>query len=63
MVICSEPVFRVFPPDGHQARHFLLGDGNLFAAPFGQREVGDLVGNGVLIQDGSTHSIPRIKES
>jgi hypothetical protein len=33
---------RVFAPDGHQARHFLLGDGDLLAAPFGQREVGDL---------------------
>ena len=35
--------FRVFPPDRHQAGHFLLGDHNFFAAPFGQFHVGDFV--------------------
>ena len=35
---------RVFVADRHQARHLLLGDGDLFAAPAGQVEVGYLVG-------------------
>ena len=48
MVMCSEPVMRtplsgfagaVFLADGHQAGHFVLGDGDFLAAPFGEREV------------------------
>ena len=50
--MCSEPVMRiarqwlrlrVFAADRHQAGHFLLGDHNLFAAPFGQFHIGDFV--------------------
>ena len=29
--------------DGHQARHLVLGDGDFFAAPVGQRHIGDFV--------------------
>jgi hypothetical protein len=31
---------RVFVADGHQARHLLLGDVDLLAAPIGQTQVG-----------------------
>ena len=34
---------RVLVPDRHQARHLLLGDGDLLAAPVGQRHVGHFV--------------------
>ena len=34
----------VFAAHGHQARHFMLGNFDLLAAPLGQRHVGDLVG-------------------
>ena len=52
MVMCSEPVMRtplsglagaVFLADGHQAGHFVLGDLDGLAAPFGEREVVDVV--------------------
>ena len=52
MVMCSEPVTRtpasgfdggVLGADRHQAGHLLLGDGDLFAAPVGERDVGDFV--------------------
>ena len=52
MVMCSEPVTRtplsgllrrVFLADRHQPGHFLLGDLDLFAAPFGQADVFDFV--------------------
>jgi hypothetical protein len=36
----------VFVADRHQAGHLLLGDGDLFAAPVGQREVGYFVVGG-----------------
>ena len=45
----------VLAPDGHQAGHLLLGDGNLLAAPFGQRQVGDFEGDRVLVQRGCAH--------
>ena len=52
MVMCSEPVMRtplsgfcgaVFFADGHQAGHFVLGDVDFFAAPFGEADVFDFV--------------------
>ena len=36
-------LFGVLLADGHQAGHLVLGDGDLFAAPIGQRDVGDFV--------------------
>ncbi len=50
--MCSEPVIaharqrllrRILVADRHQARHLVLGDGDLFAAPVGQRQIGDFV--------------------
>ena len=47
IVMCSEPVTRtpasglsvgVLAADRHQAGHFVLGDGDFFAAPVGQRD-------------------------
>ena len=52
MVMCSEPVMRaplsgwlggVLLADGHEAGHLGLGDGDLPAAPGGERDVGDVV--------------------
>ena len=49
--MCSEPVMRaplsgwlrgVLLADGHEAGHLGLGDGDLLAAPVGEREVGDV---------------------
>ena len=37
---------RVLGADGHQAGHLLLGDGDFFAAPVGERDVGDFVVGG-----------------
>ena len=34
---------RIFFADGHQAGHFLLGDDDFFAAPFGEADVFDFV--------------------
>ena len=35
-------LFRgVLAADGHQAGHFVLGDGDFLAAPLGKREIGD----------------------
>ena len=34
---------RVLLADGHQAGHFVLGDGDFLAAPLGQAHVGDFV--------------------
>ena len=38
--------FCVFAADRHQAGHFLLGDHDFFAAPFGQLHIGDFVVGG-----------------
>ncbi len=46
---------RVFLADGHQAGHFMLGDGNFFAAPIGQAHVGDFVFGGGSVQRYCTH--------
>ena len=52
IVMCNEPVMRtpcerlrlrVLLADGHQARHFLFRDGDFFAAPIRQTDVGDFV--------------------
>ena len=52
MVMCSEPVMRtpferllggVLAADGHQAGHFVLGDGDFLAAPLGERKIGDFI--------------------
>jgi len=52
MVMCNEPVMRAplsgcvlenSARDGHQAGHFSFGDGDFFAAPRGQGDVGDNV--------------------
>ena len=52
IVMCNEPVMRtpasgfvlrVLLADRHQARHFLFRDGNFFAAPIRQTDVGDFV--------------------
>ena len=46
IVMCSDPVtrtpasgfsVRVLPANGHQAGHLVLGDGDLFTAPVGER--------------------------
>ena len=56
MVMCRQPAMRapasglavaIFPADGHQARHFVLGHGDLLAAPFGEGDVFDLIVLGV----------------
>ena len=33
----------IFLPQRHQARHFLLGQSNFLAAPFGQGDIGNLI--------------------
>ena len=38
----------VFAAHGHQAGHFMLGNLDLLAAPFGQRHVGNLIGKSVV---------------
>src|SRR5581483_4086893 len=45
----------VFATDRHEAGHLVLGDGNFFAAPVGERQVGDLVGGGIAFQGGGSH--------
>ncbi len=40
---CQRLFCRIFLANGHQAGHFLLGDGDFFAAPIGQTQVGDFV--------------------
>ena len=57
MVMCSEPMTRtpfsgfcgsVLAAHGHQSGHFMLGNLDLLAAPFGQRHVGNLIGKSVV---------------
>ena len=48
---------RVLAADRHQAGHFVLGDGDFFAAPVGQRDVGDLVFGGDGFGSDSAHAI------
>jgi hypothetical protein len=45
----------VLAADRHQARHLVLGDLDFLAAPFGQREIGDLEVGQVL--DHSVHGV------
>ena len=48
-------VLGVLAADRHQAGHFVLGDGDFLAAPFGQREVGDFEFGGGLVDRCSAH--------
>ena len=43
----ERPGLAIFAADGHQARHFVLGHGDLLGAPFGEGDVLDLVVLGV----------------
>ena len=61
-------VLGVLPADRHQAGHFVLGNGNLFAAPFGQREICHFEFGGGLVDCCSAHLLyfsdyPRINKS
>ena len=53
-------VLRVLLANGHQARHLVLGDRDLFAAPVGQRQVGDFVFRCDSVQCCSAHRMPRL---
>ena len=52
---CQRLFLCVLLADGHQTRHLVLGDGDFFAAPIGQRDVGDLV-IGSHVGNDSAHS-------
>jgi hypothetical protein len=49
-------LLRVFLANGHQAGHLVLGDGDFFAAPIGQTDIGYFVCRGYGLSDDSTHA-------
>ena len=72
MVMCSEPAMRA-PLSGCAAAyssriairrgHLGLGDGDLLAAPLGEREIGDVEVLGTLtMRSGAHHALPSVRE-